>query len=184
MGGSSRVLTRVLFLAALVLPRGAVAAPSITRFLVGPRPTAARVGEPVMMSVRGLAAPVRVFFSNGTSPTVEATPVVADLARGVVMARVPAGAMTGTMKVTAAGFDSPVYYFTVAGGTFVQGTDVVSGVVDDGTYPVAGAAVVILRLTGSCDNDFAPHDFTTTDANGAYTLHGTDGEHLILFFPP
>src|SRR5262245_8407182 len=160
------------------------AAPTITSFLVGPRPAQGRVGEPLLISVSGLALPVDVFFSNGTNPVVEAATVVVDVARGVVVTRVPVGAATGYMKVTAAGVDSAPYFFRVDPSPFVPGTNVVSGQVTDGVAPVDGTIVFSLLGAGGCGSSGTEVEDFTTVSGGTYALHGGDGEHFVLAFPP
>src|SRR5262245_43700008 len=90
----------------------AAAGPEVTRFLIS-QPAQARVGEPVLIAATGLAGTVKVFFSDGADPTVEALPVAVDFDRGIVLVRVPAGAHTGPMKIVADGTDSPTYWFRV-----------------------------------------------------------------------
>lgn len=160
-----------------------VAAPLITRTIgVGESPAHGQVGAPLVIFTQGLSAPVRVFFSDGLNPTVEATEILADVPRGVVAARIPVGAQTGSMKVTAGGVDSLPYFFRIDPGTFTQGTDVVSGTVTSAGGPVAGAFVVLLRPT-VC-GILAVWDITATDPNGGYTLRGVPGDYFVHPFNP
>jgi hypothetical protein len=179
----ARLLPRVLpaLFALCALP--AVAAPVITDvFTTGQSPPHAQVGTPVFIQATGLTGAVQVFFSDGTNPTVAAAAPSVDLVRGILNVRVPAGAVTGNMKITAAGVDSPLYYFRVDAGSFTQGTDVVSGQVLSGASGVANAMVVLLQDTG-CDNQLL-WDYTLTNGTGNYTLHGVDNNYFILVFPP
>src|SRR5947209_13987875 len=93
--------------------RSLTAAPTITDGNALKTPARAGPGEPILIYASGLIAPVRVFFSDGVNPTVEATPALSDLTRGVVLVKIPAGAATGNMKISAAGVDSPLYYFRI-----------------------------------------------------------------------
>ncbi|PYQ09772.1 MAG: hypothetical protein DMH00_12440, partial [Acidobacteria bacterium] len=145
-------------------------------------PAQAHAGDPLLLLADGLAAPVRVFFSNGTTPTVEATPVLIDASRGTILVHVPAGAVTGNMKISAAGVDSPLYYFRILPGTFTQGTDAVSGQATSGATPIANVLALLVRDTGCALP--AVQDFGLTDATGHYTLHGIDGAYVLYAFPP
>src|SRR5262245_10948702 len=119
MRPTRRVFVYLCLVASLVIAQSeATAAPTpprITSFLVS-RPAQARIGEPVIIAATDLASPVQVFFSNGADPNVEATSVDVDLVRGLIVARVPAGAATGYMKITANSVDSDPYYFRVQAG--------------------------------------------------------------------
>jgi hypothetical protein len=157
------------------------AAPVITSVENG-SPVHAQAGEPILLFAEGLEAPVRVYFSDGTDPVLESADVEADLDRGIVVARVPVGALTGDMKISANGVDSALYYFHVDTGAFNQGTRSVSGQVTDGVDPVAGAAVVLMQFDG-CDHETF-WDFALTDASGNYALNGIDGDYGLFVFPP
>jgi len=162
--------------------RPLVAAPTITDGNALKRPAAGAAGEPILIYASGLVAPVRVFFSDGVIPTVEATPVLSDVARGVVLAKVPSGAATGNMKMSAAAIDSPLYYFRTGPTAFVPGTDTLTGHVTNGGSPVPGVLLVLLRDTGCKNPQF--QDFAATDSTGSYTLHGVDGNYLVYVVPP
>jgi hypothetical protein len=168
-----------LFLAG-VIPASEPVGPVITMFENG-SPAHAQEGEPVLLFVEGLEPPVSVFFSDGSDPVLEATEVEVEFDRGIVLTRVPAGAATGDMKVTANGVDSDPYYLHIDAGTFTQGIRSVSGQVTDGTNPIADAAVVLFRGTGCDDEDF--WDFAITDASGNYALNGIDGFYGLYVFP-
>jgi hypothetical protein len=157
------------------------AAPVITSFESG-SPAHAQAGAPVLLFAEGLEAPVRVYFSDGTDPVLESAEVEADLDRGIVVARVPSGALTGDMKISANGVDSALYYFRIDAGAFNTGTRSVSGQVTDGVDPVAGAAVVLFQFDG-CDDE-AFWDFFVTDGSGNYALSGIDGDYGVFVFPP
>ncbi len=168
-------------LVAATVPCAVGASPRITEVL-GPAPVHGQRGATIGFLAQGLTSPVRVFFSDGSNPNVEASPVDVDLGRGIVFARVPAGAVTGTMKLTAGGIDSNPYRFRVDAGTFDQGSSTVSGQVTNGAIPVAGAAVVLLAFD-TCDNDTL-WDRSITDATGHYALTGKNGMHFLFVFPP
>jgi hypothetical protein len=159
----------------------AVAAPRIAKSAFA-RPAHARAGEPVLLVGDRLTPPVEVWFSDGTGPVVPAGPTVVDPRRGWILTRVPPGAATGEMKVTAAGDDSLPYHFRVDAGLFSPGTGAVTGRVSDGNTPVAGAVLLLLGAPACGDPDL--HDFTTSDAGGVYTLHGPPGDAVVLAFPP
>ncbi len=176
--GRAVALTQLL----IVLSAGLVrAAPAIERAIFS-APAQAHVGDPVLLFANSLVAPVRVFFSDGTNPVIEAASVLFDAGRGTIFARVPAGAATGNMKISAGGVDSPLFYFRILPGAFVQGTDAVSGQATSGTTPIPGVAVALIRDTGCLEN--AVQDFGLTDATGHYTLHGVDGSYALDAFPP
>src|SRR5260221_7444695 len=126
------------------------------------RPSHGLVGEPMLFFVENLAAPVDVFFSDGTNPTVAGTNVIADEDRGAVLVTVPAGAKTGNMKIVANGVDSALFFFRVDAGTFTGGTDVVSGTVKDGTGNGVGSAVLLL-FGQSCSNGTELRDYAFSD---------------------
>ncbi len=182
MKAASAAIVIVCALAGPFGSRCLTAAPTITDGNAFKEPARAATGEPILIYASGLIAPVRVFFSDGANPTVEATPVLADITRGVVLAKVPAGAATGSMKISAAGVDSPLYYFRTNPTGFVTGTDTVTGHVTSGGSPVPGALLVLLRDTGCQNPQF--QDFAVTDSAGSYTVHGVDGNYLIYVVPP
>jgi len=153
------------------------AAPAIERAIFS-APAQAHVGDPVLLLANRLVAPVRVFFSDGTNPVIEATPVLFDAGRGALFTHVPAGAATGNMKISAGGVDSPLFYFRILPGAFVQGTDAVSGQATSGVTQIPGVLVALIRDTGCLEN--AVQDFGLTDATGNYTLHGVDGTYALL----
>src|SRR6266850_6128511 len=144
--------------------RAVFAAPVISREVFH-QPSSSRVGEPVLIFGEGLASPVRVFFKSA-SATVEATPVVTDLVRGVILVNVPAGAVTGNMHIKASGVDSADYFFRVTPGSFTQGTDVVSGRVVDPNGAGVGNTAVILFGNSGCDEGNNLQDFAQADPNG------------------
>jgi hypothetical protein len=127
---------------------------------------------------------VSVIFSDGREPTVQATDVLVDKVRGMVMTRVPAGAATGNMKISAGGLDSAPYFFRVAAEPFVQGTNVLEGRVtrqSDGSA-VGGVMFILMRDSG-CESDVLI-DFAQTDDTGHYTMHGTSGDAIFVPFAP
>jgi hypothetical protein len=159
----------------------AAAAPRITD-VMSASPPHAQTGEKVLFAVEGLVPPVRVFFSDGTGPTLEASDVHYDEIRGFVTAQIPVGAQTGNIKVTANDVDSPPYFFRIDAGTYDPGSDTVQGSVTGPGGPVQGAMLALLRPT-PCDHmEFI--DLTVSGVAGAYTLHGPAGELMILAFPP
>jgi hypothetical protein len=158
----------------------ALAAPAIERDPFT-SPAEGHIGEPIMLFASGLVAPVRVFFSDGANPVVEATPAQFDAARGAVLTHVPAGAATGNMKISANGVDSPLFHFRVLAGAFVQGTDTVGGQATNGAAAVAGVLVALIRDTG-CPQQVV-QDYGVTDATGHYTLHGVDGSYELYALP-
>src|SRR5437867_3056815 len=139
---AARVSLVVSILIAPLCGAPALAAPTIAREVFH-EPSRGRIGEPLLIFGAGLVSPVRVFFASAGG-TVEATPVAFDANRGVVTVRVPAGAVTGNMKIRANGVDSANYYFRVESGAFTQGTDVVSGKVKTGSG--AGVASTLVAL--------------------------------------
>jgi hypothetical protein len=159
----------------------AAAAPRITE-VMNSVPPHASVGEKVLFAVEALVPPVLVFFSNGTSPTLEATGVQYDAARGFLIAQVPVGAQTGNIKVKANGADSPPHYFRIDAGVYAPGSDTVQGTVTGPGGPVQGAMLALLRPTACEEMDFI--DLTVSGAAGEYTLHGPDGNLMIFAFPP
>ena len=94
----SLVLAGIL-IAGIAFSGAVMAAPEITR-IEGGSPAHAQVGVPVLMFANGLSSPVRVFFSNGTDPLIEATDVAVDLGREMIIAIVPSGAVTGHIDRT------------------------------------------------------------------------------------
>jgi hypothetical protein len=177
----TRRSSAAVFLALLRFSAGHLAAAPRIVYTPTSLPAQAHVGDPVVLYVDGLVAPVHVYFSNGTSPVIEATPINVDAARGLVLFRVPAGAVTGNMKVNANGVDSPLYYFRILPGTFNQGTDVVSGQATNGATPVTGVLLLLFRDVG-CVLPVL-QDFTRTDATGTYTMHGVDGVYILYALP-
>jgi len=159
------------------------AAPLITELMAG-GPPHAQADATIGIFGSGFVAPLQVFFSDGTNPTVSAGAVAADTTRGILMVRVPAGAATGNMKVVANGVDSNLFYFRRDAGTFARGASLVSGqVFGPSLAPVAGAVVVLLAPSG-CDGETL-WDHSVTDASGNYTLHGQPaGEYMLFAFPP
>jgi hypothetical protein len=182
MHRSSRFQNRLALLVAVGLFAGgsALAAPVIS-FFEGGSPAHAQAAATVLVFAEGLEAPVTASFSDGVGPNVAAADVEADLDRGLVLVRVPAGAVTGNMKISANGVDSLPYFFRIDAGTFTQGTHVVSGQVTDGVDPVEGAAVVLLKF--ACDDETL-WDFAMTDASGDYSLTGVVGDYVLYVFPP
>ncbi|MBZ5640694.1 MAG: hypothetical protein LAO51_18300 [Acidobacteriia bacterium] len=167
---------------ALVLCTTNVAAvPRITG-VMNSAPSHVQVGEKVLLQVEGLIPPVRVFFSDGTSPTLEATSVQFDAVRGLLAAQVPSGAQKGNMKVTANGVDSPPYSLRIDTGLYDPGSDGVQGTVTGPGGAIPGTMLALLR-PNPCDGvDFI--DLTVSGAAGEYTLHGSAGNFLIFAFPP
>ena len=157
-----------------------IAAPTITSFLTS-SPAQARVGEPVIITATGLASPVQVFF-NGTALSNEAKPILVDLDRGLIIARVPAGTVGGYMRIRADGVNSPLHYFNVVPGSFDLGTNAVSGTVTKTGSALPGV-ILALHRGAQCGN-VSFQDFAVSDSNGNYTLRGVDGPHQILVIPP
>ncbi|MBP7146409.1 MAG: hypothetical protein KBD01_02605 [Acidobacteria bacterium] len=145
-------------------------------------PARAAKGEPLMIMAEKLVEPVRVFFSDGSNPTVEAPVLGLDTERGMVVVQVPSAAKGGPMKISAAGVDSPAYMFRVLSSTFVQGTNQVSGRVLAGGTGVADALVALLK-PDPC-GEMALWDGAVTDASGNFALNGQDGDYLIMVFAP
>jgi hypothetical protein len=159
----------------------ASAAPRITD-VMSSAPPHAQAGEKVLFAVEGLVPPVRVFFSNGTGPTLEASGVQYDPSRGLVTAQVPVGAQSGNIKVMANNVDSPPHYFRIDAGTYDPGSGTVQGTVTGPGGPVQGAMLALLRPTACDDMEFV--DLTVSGVAGAYTLHGPVGDLMIFAFPP
>jgi len=173
-------LPALILVAAFPAASPAQAAPTIQREAFH-RPAHAQPGAPVLLMVGNLANPVRVFFTKASGGTVEAATVSADIARGLVLARVPATAGTGDMVVRANGIDSPGFYFRVDFSPFVQGTDAVSGTVKNGSgNGVSGALAALFE--DAC-GEFVLRDFTTTDSGGHYTLHSRAGSGTVFVLP-
>jgi hypothetical protein len=149
---------------------------------VGPAPARGREGQLVVLHVQALAAPVELAFSDGSNPTIPVASLVVDTARGLVAARVPAGARTGSLRLRAGGVDAPPFVYTVETGAFDRGARSVGGRVTGQAGPVVGA-VVLLRRIETC-GDPAAWDAAVTDASGAYALTGPDGAHVLDVFPP
>jgi len=160
---------------------GAHATPVITSLEAG-GPAHAQAGSTVIILAEGLVEPIELFFSDGANPTVQATSLEVDTARGVVVAKVPAGSTTGDMKLTANAVDSAPYYFRIDAGTFDQGTRTVSGQVLDDGNPVGGTLLLMLSFGGCDDETF--QDFALSDRFGNYTLTGPDGDYEVIAFPP
>src|SRR5207245_8592029 len=134
-------------------------------------PAQGAVGEPILIEASGLVAPVRVFFSDGVNPTIEAVPTLSDVARGLVLAKVPPGPATSNMKISSTGVHSPLYYFRTDPTSFVPGTDTLAGHVTSGGSPVPGALLALLRDPG-CEHTQQLQDFAVTDSTGSYTMEG------------
>ncbi len=176
-------------LAALALASSAscftssLGAPEITDVMAS-TPPHGQAGATVLLFATGLVSPVEVRFSDGTNPTVVASPVDLDLARGMAAVRVPAGAVTGSLQLTANGVGSDPYFFRREAGSFDRGTEVASGtVLGPGMTPVAGAMVALMLPTG-CDGGNTFWDHAVTDASGSYTLHAKPGDYFLFVFPP
>lgn len=177
------MLRRALCLGAILgfLCTIASAAPRVTNVVNG-SPAHGQIGKKMVFQAEGLVAPVRVFFSDGASPTVETTPVQFDAGRGFLIAQVPAGAQTGNLKVTSNGVDSPPYYFRIDSGSFLPGSGVVQGVVSGPGGPVAGAMIALL-VPGPCDGEDLV-DVVLSGSLGEYSLQGPPGDVLLFVFPP
>lgn len=172
----------LVFAALALLPLSAAsAAPAIHRIEAGSL-AHTQVGATLVLFGEGFEPPLQVLFSDGANPVVPATEMEFDQERGLIIARVPAGAASGGLIVNANGFDSDPYLLVIDPGTFDVGTRQVGGTVSDGTDPVEGALVILLAFTG-CDDD-SIWNFDVTDAGGNYTLEGQDGGHIVYVFPP
>src|SRR6267142_1943005 len=173
---------RCLVVSVLFVPfsmGAALAAPRISRDAFH-TPAHGMVGEPLLLFAENLATPVTVLFSNGTSPTVAGTSLQVDVARGAILVKVPAGAQTGNMKVTANGVSSPLFFFRVDAGTFTQGTDVVSGKVKNGSGTGVANTLLLLFIQGCNNGELL--DYAKADSGGNYTMHGPDGDSQIIAF--
>lgn len=183
MGFRQHVRLLLFVLVASSFIAGARAEPEIQRIIAASEgPTLGQAGGPVLILASGLVSPAAVFFSDGLTPSLPATPVVLDLTRGALAVRIPAGALTGMIKVRANGVDSALYYFRIQAGTFTQGDKTVSGLVTNGGAGVSGATVLLIKDTG-CDNS-PIWDYAVTDSNGSYTLRGATGPHVLFVLPP
>lgn len=161
----------------------ALAAPVITEIMAG-SPPHAQADATVGIFGHGFASPLQVYFSDGVGPTVAATPVALDAERGIAVVRVPAGALTGNLKVTSNGSDSNLFFFRRDPGTFARGTSALSGQVTGPTLAPVPGAVVILMVPSGCDGQVGFWDHAITNAAGNYTLHGQPGGYMLFVFPP
>ena len=179
-GPCKGALLGLVLLGLIVCPVSLDAAPTISEVTFS-SPASGQEGEPILIFVDELVDPVQVFFSDGNNPTQEATPVLVDIARGVVLVLVPPTAETGDMIVRANGVDSPPFYLRVAGGVFTPGSREVSGTITRQTdaTPLQGVLVMFISQ-GPCEFDQVLWDYAETDATGNYTLNGIDGDYDVL----
>src|SRR5881396_305489 len=85
----------------------AQAAPSIQQIMSeGEKPAHGRIGAAAVIFASGLEDPVSILFSDGQSGTVQATDLTIDLDRGIVGFRIPAGAATGPVQLSANGVNA------------------------------------------------------------------------------
>lgn len=160
----------------------AAAAPVITE--VGfRRPARTAIGEVLVLWAQPLSTSVEVYFSDGSAPTVAATPSWIDASRGMLAVRVPEAARAGMMKISVDGVDSSPFFLRVKATPFTPGADIVSGQVTSGGAPLPHTAVVLLRDTG-CNGNVEMWDVAESDDAGDYVLHGQDGGYMLLAWPP
>ena len=102
----------------------------------------AQEGQPLLLFANNMAgATIDVMFRANGGGLVAGDDTARDLARGVVVTRVPAGAVSGEIRLRVDGVDGPGVPLTLAPGSFSPGSTTVSGVVSGPVNPVEGAFV-------------------------------------------
>jgi cysteine-rich repeat protein len=139
--------------------------------------------QPFTLSAVNLAgSSVQVRFSDGGGGWVDGVDTYVEAVRGVAITKVPNGASsTGPVHVRVDGVESAGQPINVVPGVFDPGSSTISGVVTDGTIPVAGV-VVVAGLPG-CPSELLV-DYAITDAGGNYTVNHAGGDYFLYLLPP
>jgi hypothetical protein len=124
---------------------------------------------------------VSVRFPDGVGGWVDGDETYVDPVRGLIVTRVPALAVSGNVYIRVDGVDGPGYPLTIDPGVYNPGSYTVSGTVTDGSDPVEGVLVALLRI--DCDDDTLA-DYDVTDASGTYSVNHATGDYDLALLPP
>jgi len=124
---------------------------------------------------------VSLRFPDGVGGWVEGDDTYVDPVRSLIVTRVPALAVSGNVHIRVDGVDGPGYPLTIDPGVYDPGSYTVSGTVTDGSDPLEGVLVALLRI--DCDEDILS-DYDVTDASGSYSVNHATGEYFLALLPP
>ncbi len=124
---------------------------------------------------------VSVRFPDGVGGWVDGDETYVDPVRGLIVTRAPALAVSGNVHIRVDGVDGPGYPLTIDPGVYNPGGYTVSGTVTDGSDPVEGVLVALLRI--DCDEDTLS-DYDVTDASGSYSVNHPTGNNALALLPP
>lgn len=179
--------TRLRLVAPLVLAllfalgSTALANPSVIRFGFN-EPARAHMGDVAIVFARFGSGAVSVTFAGEGGERIPASPLLADPGRGVLVVRVPVGAVSGGFEIDDGSGASAPYEVAIEPGLVDSGIEWVYGRIMSGQYGVSGAEVVLLRRDGC--GDLVAWDATVTDIDGYYYLLCEPGEHTLVVLPP
>jgi hypothetical protein len=124
---------------------------------------------------------VSVRFPDGVGGWVDGVDMHVDSVRSLIVTRVPALAVSGNVHIRVDGVDGPGYPLTIDPGVYDPGSYTVSGTVTDGSDPLEGVLVALLRI--DCDDDILS-DYDVTDAGGSYSVNHATGDYFLALLPP